>query len=527
MSYQSFSFLIFSATVIVLYYAVPKKLQRYVLFASNIFFYAYAGIKYIPFLTITLLSTYFTGRLMGRVYEKEAALVKECGGPAERKKVKAKHKAKAKGILWAGMIVTVGLLAVCKYSVFVLENIRNLFPAAILMPGDELEQRIIVPLGISFYTFMAVSYVLDIYWKRYKAEKSFISYAVFLTYFPHIVQGPIGRYNRFSKQLPAEGIAFDGKNVAMGAELVIWGLFKKLVIADRLGIFVGEIYGNSQNYKGIILALATVLYSIQIYADFSGCIDIVSGVSEALGIKLDKNFNHPYFSKTIPEFWRRWHMSLGEWFKDYVYYPVSVSRLVKSVKKHCKVKRISELFASCLPIFVVWLITGIWHGASWNYVAWGLYYATIMITATVLEPVFIKFKEKAGIDDSTFSWKLFQMMRTFIICCIGRVFFRADGLKTAAEIFRNMLSGIHCEFLLDGKIYTYGLDKNSFMLVLAAIFVLWFVDMLQEKMQIRQELQKQGTVFRWTVIILGIFAVLLFGIYGPGYDASSFIYEQF
>ncbi|MBQ6843334.1 MAG: MBOAT family protein [Agathobacter sp.] len=525
MSYQSITFLIFSAIVILLYYIVPKKLQRYILLMANVFFYVCSDIKYIPFLTTTLITTYIVGRFIGRVYEKEEMLVKECESPSERKAVKAKHKAKAKKMLMVALILSIGLLAVCKYSLFALENLGGILPKETLSAADELQ--IIVPLGISFYTFMAVSYVLDVYWKRYKAEKSFISYAVFLTYFPHIVQGPIGRYNRFKAQLPVGGIAFDSKAVAQGAQLVIWGLFKKLVIADRLNIFVSEIYGNYQDYKGLVLVIATVLYSIQIYADFSGCIDIVSGVSEAMGIKLQKNFNHPYFSKTIPEFWRRWHMSLGEWFKDYVYYPVSVSRLVKSVKKHCKIKRVSELFASCLPIFVVWLITGIWHGASWNYVVWGLYYAVIMITSTVFEPAMQKLKEKFGIDDSRFSWKLFQMSRTFAICCIGRVFFRASDMDAAISIFENMLSGLYPKLVFGEKLYTYGLDKDNFMFAMFSIFILWAVDMLQERMNIRQEIAKQGIVFRWTIIFLGIFAVLIFGVYGPGYDASTFIYEQF
>ena len=525
MSYQSFMFLFFSAIVVLLYYIVPKKLQKYILLTANIFFYTYAGTKYIPFLAATLISTYVTGRIIGRIYEKEDFLVKECDSPSERKAVKAKCKAKAKIILTFAMVLSIGLLAVCKYLLFVLENLRNVLPQNALQAADGLE--IIVPLGISFYTFMAVSYVLDIYWKRYKAEKSFISYAVFLTYFPHIVQGPIGRYNRFKAQIPAEGIAFRSKAVVQGAQLVIWGLFKKLVIADRLNIFVNQIYGNHQEYKGMILVIATVLYSIQIYADFSGCIDIVSGVSEAMGIKLQKNFNHPYFSKTIPEFWRRWHMSLGEWFKDYIYYPVSVSKLVKSVKKHCKIKRISELFASCLPIFVVWLITGIWHGAAWNYVVWGLYYAVIMITSTIFEPATKKFKEVCGIDDNLFSWKFFQMYRTFAICCIGRVFFRASDLEAASSILSNMVSGLHAEFVFGEKLYTYGLDKDNFIFAMVSIGILWAVDMLQERMSIRQELEKQGIVFRWLIMFLGIFAVLIFGIYGPEYDASSFIYEQF
>lgn len=522
MSYQSVTFLIFSAAVVFLYYVLPKKSQKYVLLAANVFFYVYAGIKYVPFLFATLITSFLTGKAIGGIYAKEKLMLSECTLPAEKKQVRADCKKQAKKRLTAAFAVIIGLLVICKYTTFLLKNVTGLFN--IEYPESF---RMIVPLGISFYTFMAVSYILDIYWKRYQAESDFVAFATFLTYFPHIVQGPIGRYNRFKNQIKPEGIAFDPTAVSKGAQLLLWGLFKKLVIADRLNIFVSDIYSHHGEYKGVILAVATVLYSIQIYADFSGCIDIVSGVSEALGIKLDKNFNHPYFSKTIPEFWRRWHISLGEWFKDYVYYPVSVSRIVKKVKKNCKNQRVTELFAACLPIFVVWIITGIWHGASWNYVAWGLFYAGIMISSTVFEPTGNKIKSKLNINEELFSWKLFQMIRTFVICCIGRVFFRANGLKAALIIFKNMLSGIHMEHVMEKELYSHGLDNKNFTFALVSIAVLWIVDMLQERFSIREELQKQGIIFRWIIIFAGIFALIIFGIYGPGYDASSFIYEQF
>ena len=522
MSYQSFTFLLFSVAIVAFYYILPKKSQKYVLLAANVVFYISAGFKYVPFLSATLITSYFAGKTIGGIYEKEKLLLQKCSCPAEKKEVRAADKKKAKKILLLSFFVTIGLLAVCKYTVFFLENVTGLI--GYQLPEDF---SMIVPIGISFYTFMAVSYVLDIYWKRYQAEQSLFSYALFLTYFPHIVQGPIGRYNRFRNQISPEGVSFDPVTVSQGAQLVLWGLFKKLVIADRLNIFVSDIYAHHGEYKGVILALATVLYSIQIYADFSGCIDIVSGVSEALGIKLQKNFNHPYFSKTIPEFWRRWHISLGEWFKDYIYYPVSVSKIVKKVKKNSKNQRFAELFAACLPIFVVWMITGIWHGASWNYVAWGLYYAVIMIASVIFEPTGQKIKSRLAIDEELFSWKLFRMARTFILCSIGRVFFRADGLKAALIILKNMFTGIQMGQVASDELFTHGLNVMEFSLVVLAIGVLWAVDMLQERFSVRKEFQKQGLIFRWLIIFAGIFAVIVFGVYGPGYDASSFIYEQF
>ncbi len=525
MSYQSASFMIFTAVALLLFYIVPKDKQKYVLLSANIFFYCFSGIKYLPFICVTLLATFLAGRVMGTIYEREKELLKLCQTPAEKKEVRAKSKKKARGVLLLGLTVAVALLVVCKYTGFILTNVNSLMSRFGL--GEITVFKMILPLGISFYTFMAVSYVLDIYWKRYTAEKSLLNYALFLTYFPHVIQGPIDRYNKIKAQMPDEGISFDSVAVSKGAELALWGLFKKLVIADRLGIFVNEIYGNYTEYEGLIIIIATVLYSVQIYADFSGCIDIVSGVSEMFGIKLAKNFDHPYFSKTMPEFWRRWHVSLGEWFKDYIFYPVSVSKLVKKVKKNPKSKKAGEMFASCFPAFVVWVITGIWHGASWGFVTWGMFHAVLIISGTVFAEFNSGINSRLRIDTESFSWKLWQMTRTFILCCIGRVFFITNGLSEAFAIFARAFSGLHFEYIAEDALYSYGLDKDNFFFAIVSIFVLWAVDMLQERMKIREALEKQNIIFRWTVIFLGIFAVIIFGIYGPGFDQSSFIYEQF
>lgn len=216
MSYQSFGFLLFSAAVVFLYYVLPKKCQKYVLLAANVFFYVSAGIKYVPFLAVTLLASFFGAKAIGGIYKSEKARLAECSTPAEKKAVRTDSKAKAKNKLILSFVAVIGLLVVCKYTVFILSNITGIF-------NLELPEgfRMIVPIGISFYTFMAVSYLLDVYWKRYQAEESLFSYALFLTYFPHIVQGPIGRYNRFKSQLPAKGIKFDAVTVAHGAELAL------------------------------------------------------------------------------------------------------------------------------------------------------------------------------------------------------------------------------------------------------------------------------------------------------------------
>ncbi len=523
MSYQSVGFLLFAAIVLAVYYLVPGRCQKYVLLAANVVFYAVAGLAYLPFLAVTMLVSFFAARAIGSVYAGEEERLTRCADMAEKKAVKAKSKAKAKKYLLLALGVAVVLLVICKYSRFVLNNV-NLF---VELPFLDTFQMI-VPLGISFYTFMAIGYLLDIYWKRYTAEKSFVAYAVFLSYFPHVVQGPIDRYKDFRAQLPIDQkIRFCSDRIVKGAELAVWGLFKKLVIADRLDLFVSAIYDQYTKYTGVILILATVVYSIQIYADFSGCIDIVSGVSEMFGIKLKENFRHPYFSKTMPEFWRRWHISLGEWFKDYVYYPVSVSGFVRKVKKKPKKRERGEVMASCIPVIAVWLITGIWHGAAWKYVAWGLFHAALIVMSIVFAKTNQRILEKWHVKTDCFSWRLWQMTRTFILCGIGRVFFRAPSFTAALGIFGRMVSDVGLRFVTTDALVTYGLDLPNLCLAAVAVLVLWIVDMMQERMCLRDKLAEQQLVFRWAVILGGIFSVLIFGIYGPGYDASSFIYEQF
>lgn len=523
MSYQSFEFFLFVGIVLLLYYVVPGKLQKYVLLLSNLVFYAFSKTEYFPFLISTMLVTYLGGLGIGKLYEKEKTELAECTVPAEKKVVRAKYKKRAKVVLSFSLIIVVALLVVCKYTKFILKTVDSFVDI-----GNYGALKYIVPLGISFYTFMAIGYILDVFWKRYTCEKNFINYAVFLSYFPHIVQGPIDRYNQFKSQLPIDNkLKFNSTTVVSGAQLVVWGLFKKLVIADRLNIFVNSIYDNYDDYYGIILAIATIVYSIQIYTDFSGCIDIVSGVSEMFGIKLKQNFNHPYFSKTIPEFWRRWHISLGDWFTDYIYYPASMSKPVKSFKKKCKNKKVSDIVTSSIPIIVVWMITGIWHGAAWNFVVWGLYYAAIMVAGVIFADTNAWLNKKLKINTESFSWQLWQMFRTFTICTIGRVFFRAPRFMVSLSIFKRILTEFDIQNVLGDAIYNYGLDRDNIALAIFAIAVLLVVDILQEKFKLREQINQQGIVFRWLIFLAGLFAVIIFGVYGPGYDAGSFIYEQF
>ena len=525
MNYQSLEFLIFAAVMLLLYYIVGSKRQLYVLALANLIFFVSSGIKYIPFILAVMVVTFYAGKKMGNIYQQADEELVACKEASQKKEIRANAKRKAKKVLLFSIVIAVLILVVCKYTSFILKNINDVL--GIMNIPQITMFKMILPIGISFYTFMALSYVLDIYWKRYQAEQKFLMYAVYLSYFPHVVQGPIDRFNEFKDQVK-EGIKFDYTKVTFGAQLALWGFFKKLVIADRIGIFVDSVMDSWNKCNGIYLILAIAVYSIQIYADFSGCIDIVTGISEMFGIHLRKNFNHPYFSKTIGEFWRRWHISLQEWFKDYIYFPVSSSSFVKKRKKTLKNKynnRIPELFTTSFPILVVWMVTGIWHGAAWKYVIWGLFHATLLISSNIVQPYTNKATELLKIDTSNFGWHFIQMTRTFILCCVGRIFFRAGSLTIALKICKRILMNTSIGALFNHTVY--GLEAKDVLVAVFAVIILWCVDMLQEKMNLRETLAKQNIIFRWVLIFVGIFAIIIYGIYGPGYDVSSFIYEQF
>ena len=302
------------------------------------------------------------------------------------------------------------------------------------------------------------------------------------------------------------------------------------MIADRLGLIVDKAFADWQNLGSGVLIGAVALYSIQIYADFSGCIDIVTGVSEMLGIRLRKNFNHPYLSRSMGEFWRRWHISLQEWFKDYVYFPVSASGLMRNVKKRLRDKgkpRAAERFATCFPIFVVWMVTGIWHGADWKYVVWGLFHAAVLISGALLEPAFIAVNRRLGIKAENPAWRVWQIARTFFICCVGRVFFRAPDLAAAVGIFRAMRHAPLAFAALWEKLVAFSGTMPDLLVTLAAMLILFTVDIVKERTRLREALSKRSIVLRWALIFGCLFFVLIFGVYGPGYGATGFIYEQF
>ena len=529
MTFIQFGFFVFLIAAVILFYICPVQHRWKALLAISIVFYAIAGLKYLPFIFVTSFSVYLAGRKMGQIYEEQDKKLQTEGlSRKEQKAIKENDKKRCKKIIIGLLALNVGILSVVKFTKFFVDPINDLIR---FMGGDGTFSAayIIVPLGISYYTFTSLSYLLDVYWKRETYEKSYFRFLLYVIYFPHILQGPIERYGRLGQRLKQE-LRFDYDRVVSGLQLMLWGYFKKLVIADRIDILISGIYDGYQNTAGAILVLAMFLDVVYIYADFSGCMDIARGVSAIFGVELDLNFNHPFSSKSVVEFWRRWHMSLGSWFKDYVYYPVSTSDLVKNISKSARGKlspRLIRSIITVIPVSVTWILTGVWHGTGKTYVAWGIYYAFMIFMSVTFEEDFKKLAKVLKINTEADSWKWFQMIRTTCIFAGGRLLTRPGSLRASWNIFKRAISAPNPWALLDGSIFNFGLDKPDILLALVCILIFGFVSHLEQKGSVREMLAKQNMLFRWGIWLILIFTVLVFGIYGPGYDAASFVYMAY
>ena len=529
MTITSVYFLLFLLAVFVVFYICPVRFRWIVLLAASLYFYVAAGaVKFIPFIVYTSFIVWICARRIGKLYEEmDKRLETEELDRKEKKQLKETYKTRAKRYLVLALVLCVGMLCVCKFAKYAVAY-GNLLINRLGGTGPLQLAWIIFPLGISYYTFSTVGYILDVYWKRYEYESNFFRFFLYAIYFPHIMQGPISRYNLLGAELKKE-LRFDSARIVSGMELMLWGFFKKLVIADRLNIFVQSVYDGKPHYGSIFL-VAMVFDAFQIYTDFSGYTDVVRGASQIFGVTLEQNFNHPFFSKTVPEYWRRWHMTLGGWFKDYVYYPCTISGFMKNLNKKTKAsmsERKSRFFTVVIPVFITWVLTGLWHGTGKTYLAWGIYYSTLITISVAFHPEFEWLNKKLRINTDSFFFRLFQMVRTF--CCFmgGRLLTSPGSLANTGMVIRNVLLNFNPRLLFNGEIYNYGLDQKSIQLVLLAIGVLWVVSMLQERMQIRENFAKLNIVIRWAVIYAAIFSILIFGIYGMGFDATAFMYTQY
>ena len=531
MNMVSFTFLLFITAVLIVYFIAPVRLRWIVLLLASYAFYWKSSHRLVVVLLFETLVTYAIGRWIGSVQEGHKALLKEQGSALsrpEKKVLKEKTKKKTRRILLLGVFLDLGTLLVLKYGNFFV----HLWDGIAAKAGISLPVlRVIIPLGISFYTLQALAYMIDIYRGKITPDRNVGKFMLFMSYFPQLVQGPIPRHSQLAHQL-YEGHSFDYERVAHGAQLMLWGYMKKMIIADRVAVPVVQLFDNYTLYHGPLVLFAGILYGLQIYADFSGGIDIVRGFSKMLGIDLEINFSQPYFSRSVEEFWRRWHITLGGWMRDYIFYPLSLSGPFTTLGKKTR-KVFGMNFGKKLPaflsMFIVYLLVGFWHGPEWKYVAYGIWNGLFIMTGIMFAETYEKMRMKAGIPGETFSWRLFQMLRTFLICSIGRFFSRGADLHTAlhmiGSVFRKWWD---FSFLTDGTLTGLGLDTANWILLIFAVAILWAVGMLHERgVSICAAIDRQPFLFRWAVYISAILCLAVVGIYGPAYNAASFIYGGF
>ena len=524
-NFHSLKYIVFLIGCIVPYYLTPVRIRWIVLLIGSVIFYAFAGISKMLFLLIASVVVWYAARQINKVYKKADTEAAEKGLKGKEKVLYLlPYKKKCRNYyLIPALFVVLGMLCYCKFF-----NLCKTF-LSVVLSGSLLDHTVIVPLGISYYTFSSIGYLLDVYWRKQKAVSNYFKFLLCVCYFPQIVQGPIARYHRLIPQFEREN-HFDFKNVCFGMQLMLYGYFKKMVLADRLVLFTTEVFGNIEKYEGLIFPIALIFSSLQIYMDFSGCMDIVRGTSQIFGIELDENFRHPFFSKSVAEFWRRWHITLGTWFKDYVYLPLASSprmiQIVGKIKKNCGMEA-AKLFSTAVPLAVVWLLTGIWHGTGSNYIVWGCYYGTIIIFSSVLAEHYKKVTAFFRIDTTTIGYQRFQMVRTFFIFTVGRLITVPGTLKATRQVIQRTVSSFNPWIFWDKTLYRMGLEFKEYVVLFFGLWLVWKVSQFQETGSVRERIAQENIVIRWAIYYIAIFTILIFGMYGIGYNPSAFIYAGF
>lgn len=496
MSLITGKFFIFLCILLLAYYLLPnKKYQWVLLLCGSIFFYANSSPKYLIFLLCSAITTYALGRKIAATDEKTSA----------------------KRYMIAAIVINIGILFVLKYTVLVFDIIESI-------TGTQLpDANFILPLGISFYTFMVVSYIADVYKGEIQPEENFFKYLLYVSYFPQIIEGPINRYSNMKNELYSEH-TFDFIRCRNASYRILMGLFKKVVIAGRFGVYVDRVFDNVSSYNGLTLFLATVFYVIQLYADFSGCMDLVLGISELFGIKMAENFNLPLFSENVSEFWRRWHITLGAWFKDYIYYPVfrsGFSKKIKNIFAKTSLKKQSMNICAAVALFCVWFFTGLWHGAAIHYVVWGLYYAVILIADLFLATTYTKWKKKLGIGKNCKWYKIFSIIRTLIIVTFGELIFRANTMADVAYVIKKVATDFSLSFssiansLLPFTEDNTALAYGGVAIICEICFFIVEIFAYNEKNTFKKH--------KYLNAFILIVATLLFGVFGE----SGFLYMAY
>ena len=538
MTFTSLAFALFVVVTILVYFLLPlRRYQWIVLLAASYVFYVYNSFQYTIFILFTTATIFVAARGMESMAKATSATVKAHRDDWDRKARKAfKQKAKKKqqAVLVLTLVANFGILFLLKYFNFMAGGLLHLIGQA---PADGKLISLLLPLGISFYTFQATGYLIDVYRETVQAEKNPLRFALFVSFFPQIVQGPISTFDQLGGQLFATHRP-EWRRFKLGGQLILWGMFKKLVIADRALAAINTVTDDYTAWPGETILFAALLYALQLYADFSGGIDIARGVAQILGIDLEQNFRQPYFSKSINEYWTRWHITLGAWMKNYVFYSLAVSELFMNMSRRMGKsgfgqtsagRHISRTLPTALASFVVFLLIGIWHGANSRYIGFGLWNGGVIMFSVLMMPAYAAGLRLLHINAKARLWQLFQMVRTFVVILIGYYFDIAPNFAGALDMMWRSVADFH---LRSGMtiLREIGLHASDCMILVYGLVIIFYFSVRLEKTGLATPgdlLSRRSPVIQWLAILLLIISVIMFGQYGSGYDPADFVYMGF
>ena len=493
-------FIAFLPAVIMLYQLCPQKFRKYVLLVANyVFFYTWSKF-FLVYQVITMVITYVSARIIDHTTNKKTK----------------------KFILFVAIVINLGVLVILKYTNFLGENIFAIFHQRFTTV------HFITPIGISYYTLQMISYLMDTSSGKIHSDHSIVDFAVYASFFPTLIQGPITRFTEIKDSIHA-GNPITYQNLKFGSQRILFGLMKKMIIADRLDPAVSKIF-SSYTQDGLFSLIGAVLCTIQLYMDFSGIVDICLGSAEIFGIRLPENFRQPFFAENASDFWRRWHITLGTFLRDYVFYPISLAKpihhLSKFFTKHFG-KAAGKFIGPFIALFAVWFLNGLWHGPYWSYIFYGLYYFCFMVLEILLKKPVEDFLKKHQIDNNQIGLRIFRFVKLLIIVIIGELFFKAKTLAVGWTMFSSIFTNFNLSTFKDTLPFLR-LDVADWMIVLIGIVVIFLVDFYKEfHGSIRNTIEQKPTWMRWSIIYTCIFALLIFGAYGPGYDIVAMIYAEF
>lgn len=480
MLFNSLNFLVFFPIVVAAYFFIPQRFRWILLLIASYYFYMSWNYKYIILIVLSTVVDYFAGLYLPKI----------------------KNESKKKGLLFLSLFTNLGLLFSFKYFNFFSENINYFFDKLSIqysIPNFD----ILLPVGISFYTFQTLSYTIDVYKGKKEPEKHFGKFALYVSFFPQLVAGPIERSERLLPQFHRK-VYFNYERIKNGLLLMVWGFFKKVVIADRIAEYVDIVYTKPESFDSLQNFLATIFFSFQIYCDFSGYSDIAIGTALILGYDLMINFKRPYLARNIRDFWKRWHISLSTWFRDYLYIPLGGNRVVK--------------WRWYFNLFMTFLISGLWHGANWTFVVWGALHGIYQVIGILSDKYRMGIKQSFGITRHKYLHSFIETSTTIFLAWFAWIFFRANHVGDAFVVIQKIFSFNYLSEAVN--LFQFKID---FVLSLFLIGILFVVELFEEHYSIGERIRASRSGFKWGLLILVLLAIMIIG----KWEESNFLYFQF